>query len=162
MWRARFGRGFGPVVRQTTKLNEHRNKLSTATELLTHTRVSPCWQPKLGFSQHKFMKPTPTLAPSIFVSLLLGLCFRHQVERIPSDFTKPADLVPQTLLLAKLDKYTLLYCLRKPASWVTCPTGCHTNQLLIGTFFALYSVSRCATRINFGTTPFQHSQYSQV
>jgi hypothetical protein len=22
MWRARFGRGFGPVVRQTTKLNE--------------------------------------------------------------------------------------------------------------------------------------------
>ena len=23
MWRARFGRGFGPVVRQTTKLNEY-------------------------------------------------------------------------------------------------------------------------------------------
>ena len=22
MWRARFGRGFGPVVRQTTKMNE--------------------------------------------------------------------------------------------------------------------------------------------
>jgi len=23
MWRAQFGRGFGPVVRQTTKLNEY-------------------------------------------------------------------------------------------------------------------------------------------
>jgi hypothetical protein len=23
MWRARFGRGFGPVVRRTTKLNEY-------------------------------------------------------------------------------------------------------------------------------------------
>jgi len=24
MWRARFGRGFGPVVRQTSKLNEYQ------------------------------------------------------------------------------------------------------------------------------------------
>ena len=26
MWRARFGRGFGPVVRQTTKMNEYKCK----------------------------------------------------------------------------------------------------------------------------------------
>ena len=28
MWRARFGRGFGPVVRQTTKLKRSRVKFS--------------------------------------------------------------------------------------------------------------------------------------
>ena len=31
MWRARFGRGFGPVVRQTTKLNEMNERSCTTT-----------------------------------------------------------------------------------------------------------------------------------
>jgi hypothetical protein len=38
MWRARFGRGFGPVVRQTTKLNEIREKL---TEYLKKLHEKP-------------------------------------------------------------------------------------------------------------------------
>jgi hypothetical protein len=39
MWRARFGRGFGPVVRQTTKLNKmHTNKYRLT---LSHPHVDP-------------------------------------------------------------------------------------------------------------------------
>jgi hypothetical protein len=36
MWRARFGRGFGPVVRQTTKWNEQTRCSTTSTFSVKH------------------------------------------------------------------------------------------------------------------------------
>jgi hypothetical protein len=38
MWRARFGRGFGPVVRQTTKMNEFVSKIPVFTTVQVFTK----------------------------------------------------------------------------------------------------------------------------
>ena len=46
MWRARFGRGFGPVVRETTKQNESKRRYSTSVFHITkiYIHFSPLTQ----------------------------------------------------------------------------------------------------------------------
>jgi hypothetical protein len=76
MWRARFGRGFGPVVRQTTKWMGGTD--ARCDVLFTWWNI--CWNIKLVLSHHPLWTPLHTrwlFSSKSVVRVLYWWTFKH-------------------------------------------------------------------------------------